>query len=645
MVDPSRIWGSASLPTLPSVAIRLLDLSRDPDVDIDEVVDVVRQDPAIAARILKTTNSSLFGFRHEVTSLDRAVPLLGTTVVTSLALSFSLVEAAMNTGTMSIHYGNYWRQSVVQGVAAEILSHQHGAGLECEYFLAGLLADLGRLAMLKTIPAEYLPALEQADAERMALFDAERKHLGFDHVTIGLKLMETWKLPPTLREAVELHHAPLCEFVEREQQGQLPLSRAAMMAAAAGDYCCSAESGPALNRLRELGAAFYQFSEEQLGEFIEQLRERLESVSDLFSINVEEMPGPEELMAQANEHLAELTMREHIAGSQAAARSQQAELENRELQSANQQLQRQALRDPLTGIYNRHFFDESLTREAERCCREATPLAVLFCDIDHFKQLNDTRGHRFGDQVLQQIAAAFTSALRKSDVLARYGGEEFVIIVNQPTEKGLARLAERIRARVEEEVIECDGERVPVTISVGAAIAIPERNESGLAETLVVEADAAMYDSKRNGRNQVHLRSLVSEADRRMAARVLDQRFSRWLVSRKVLDIPAVSRAVLKCQPRRIRIGELAEQQGWLGEDDIRRILEDQQTTSQRFGQVACRLGLLTEQQVAMLIALQQEDPAALAGALVDLHLIERNDIEQLREEYLSASCSLSAAV
>ena len=108
MIDPTKIWSSSQLPTLPSVAIHLLELSKDPETEIRDVIEVIKTDPAISAKILKSTNSSFFGFNSKVTSIDRAVPLLGTTVVTSLALSFSLVDAAMTTGPMVEHYNAYW---------------------------------------------------------------------------------------------------------------------------------------------------------------------------------------------------------------------------------------------------------------------------------------------------------------------------------------------------------------------------------------------------------------------------------------------------------------------------------------------------------------------------------------------------------
>jgi HD-like signal output (HDOD) protein/GGDEF domain-containing protein len=449
MVDPNKIWSSSQLPTLPTVAVRLLDLSRDPETEIRDVIDVIKSDPAISAKILKSTNSSFFGFKSQVTSIDRAVPLLGTTVVTSLALSFSLVEAAMTTGPLALLYNNYWKQSIVQACAAEILSKYSGKGLECEYFLAGLLADLGRLAMLKTIPRDYQPVLEAAHNEQGNLVEYESKMLGVNHVEVGTKLMENWKLPAALQQAVRLHHAPVEEIAEQESTGEFGLVRTVALAAAAGDYFCSSNKGQALDRLQKLSATFFDFCAQEVDEFLANSRSRMEQAGDLFSVKFDELGEPSELMAQASEQLAQLALREHVASTQATAQREVAERQKEELASRNVQLQKQALHDPLTLVYNRHFFDEALTTAVHASSRAAETLGIVFADIDKFKILNDTYGHPFGDQVLQRVATAYSETVRKSDIIARYGGEEFVVLVRQPTEKGLQKLAERVREHVE----------------------------------------------------------------------------------------------------------------------------------------------------------------------------------------------------
>ncbi|MCA9093727.1 MAG: HDOD domain-containing protein, partial [Planctomycetaceae bacterium] len=146
-MDPSKIWSSTTLPTLPAAAVKLLEMSRNPETEIRDIADVIKRDPALSAKILKSANSTFFGLSSKVSSVDRAVPLLGTTLVTSMALSFSLSESAMSDGPMAEYYKDYWWQSVVQASAAEccaVILADRSAGPE--FFQAGLLMDLGRLA-------------------------------------------------------------------------------------------------------------------------------------------------------------------------------------------------------------------------------------------------------------------------------------------------------------------------------------------------------------------------------------------------------------------------------------------------------------------------------------------------------------------
>jgi diguanylate cyclase (GGDEF)-like protein len=453
-------------------------------------------------------------------------------------------------------------------------------------------------------------------------------------VTVGTKLMENWNLPPQLIQAVAHHHAAREVIASAAGGAGSDLTKAVAVAASVGDYFCSTNKGPAWKRLKDLSRAFFGFDEPRLNAFLEQTKTRIEEGRDLFSVDADSLGDPHDLMAQANEHLAQLALREHLASTQAAARQQIAEQQKQELEQKNVELQKQALFDPLTKIYNRNFFDDALNREVNRCRRTASPLAIVFADVDKFKQLNDTYGHPFGDEVLRQVAKALGGVLRRSDVLARYGGEEFIVLVHQPTEKGLEKVAERIRACVEGLELAFEGRPVRVTISVGAAIAVPGVRDESIGKQLVAAADEAMYDSKQRGRNQFHVRSLLDERERRMAALVTAHRFSRWLVARNVLDIPTVSKALLRCALPRIPIGELAVRQGFLEANQVVEVLRAQARTFERFGTQAIGLGMLSQQQVAHLLALQQEDPDVLGMALVSLNLLQRPQVDTLLAQY-----------
>lgn len=164
-----------------------------------------------------------------------------------------------------------------------------------------------------------------------------------------------------------------------------------------------------------------------------------------------------------------------------------------------------ALRDGLTRAYNKKFFQDRLENEFAYARRHQAMLSLVMFDVDHFKKVNDTYGHLAGDAVLVNLSRIAQATLRTEDVLARYGGEEFAVICRGIPLANAGVLGERLRARVETERFEYQGARVPVTISVGVA-AIPSPRVTTASE-LVGEADSALYEAKRSGRNRVCLRS------------------------------------------------------------------------------------------------------------------------------------------
>jgi diguanylate cyclase (GGDEF)-like protein len=156
-----------------------------------------------------------------------------------------------------------------------------------------------------------------------------------------------------------------------------------------------------------------------------------------------------------------------------------------------------ALRDPLTGVQNRAALTAAVEREVERSRRHDLPLAMLVCDIDHFKHINDNHGHSFGDDVLKAVAHTAEATIRKSDQLFRFGGEEFVILASHTGEDGARQLAERIRRAIEA-IDSINGRDICITASLGVALMPPGKT----SEALFDRADQALYDAKQGGRNR-----------------------------------------------------------------------------------------------------------------------------------------------
>ena len=156
-----------------------------------------------------------------------------------------------------------------------------------------------------------------------------------------------------------------------------------------------------------------------------------------------------------------------------------------------------AMRDGLTGAWNRAYFDERLKGESAGVARHHYPLSCVMLDIDRFKSLNDNYGHPFGDRVICQVIEIVNLTCRDEDVVCRYGGEEFVILCPHVPEEGAHRLAERVREAVEQLRFEGSDGPVSVTCSLGVA-----DDRHGLGQDLLGAADRALYTAKRSGRNR-----------------------------------------------------------------------------------------------------------------------------------------------
>lgn len=157
-----------------------------------------------------------------------------------------------------------------------------------------------------------------------------------------------------------------------------------------------------------------------------------------------------------------------------------------------------AHKDPLTGINNRASMDEIIDREVNLSTRHKTQLSLLAIDIDHFKKVNDSYGHATGDCVIKAVAEAAKAAIRNSDMVFRYGGEEFLILLSNTAREGATQLAERLREKIEQTCIICDGTHVSATVSIGITCLL-ESNDS--RAELFSRADAALYQAKSSGRN------------------------------------------------------------------------------------------------------------------------------------------------
>jgi diguanylate cyclase (GGDEF)-like protein len=191
-------------------------------------------------------------------------------------------------------------------------------------------------------------------------------------------------------------------------------------------------------------------------------------------------------------------------------RTLELEITLRELNEVNQKLTEQNTIDSLTGVKNRSAFDRRLVAEGRISRRQQTPMALLMIDIDKFKNINDEFGHLTGDFSIQTIARILTEMLKRpTDLVSRFGGEEFAIILPSTDGEGALQVAEQIRLAICEQNITHNGQPIPLTVSIGVSADVIDSDEHPML--LLEQADKALYQAKRSGRNKVCYYALTAD--------------------------------------------------------------------------------------------------------------------------------------
>lgn len=239
----------------------------------------------------------------------------------------------------------------------------------------------------------------------------------------------------------------------------------------------------------------------------EELLREIENIQKLLTLTVEN----QEMVVKLKKANEELLAQKHLLSQSLDERSRELFLANEELKKYTSHLEGQTTKDGLTNLYNQKAFRQRLNEEALRSLRNKTKISVIFIDVDHFKNYNDTNGHPAGDLLLKQLADLLSNSsrnlssashVRQSDIVARYGGEEFALILPDTPLEGARIKAERIRKAILEETF-FGMEKQPmgrITASLGIAT-LPDHAQT--PDKLVEHADQAMYLAKKTGRNQV----------------------------------------------------------------------------------------------------------------------------------------------
>ena len=484
-----RIRACPNLPTIPSIAMQVLEMAQSPEVDLAEIARIISKDPALSSKILRTVNSSFYGRSQNVGTISHALVILGLQSVKTLVLGFSLVTNLAQNKSNGFKHISYWRRSIYAATATRSLAHKLGIVQQEEAFLAALLMDIGMLVLDQVFPDRYGPVNAKA-ASHADLRAVESAELGTTHAEVGGFLAQQWKLPPLLCTPILMHHTP--ELVS--DPALQKLTELVSLGARCADVFVDEEAAQSIIDVRTTLAQRHELSEADADELLADIGKRTREVASLFEINIGSITAYEAILKKANETLVEITLKSQM-----------------EMQQQNRELQERATKDGLTGLANRATMEQFLEKQFALVNETGQPLALLMLDLDKFKSINDTHGHPAGDAVLREVASVLSGIARpQNDLAARYGGEEMLLVLPGVKRETAAAIAEHVRRTIASRKVRpsTTGDLVlQVTASIG--VAVHEQNGPFKQPAhLVKAADLAVYNAKHSGRNCVKVFSL-----------------------------------------------------------------------------------------------------------------------------------------
>jgi two-component system, cell cycle response regulator len=484
----TRVKACPNLPSLPAIAMQVLELAKQSDVDIAEIARIISKDPAMSGKILKTVNSSFYGRSQHVSTISHALVILGLQSVKTLVLGFSLVSNLTRSKSKGFKHLIYWKRSIFAATAARSIAAKANLVQQEEAFLAALLMDIGMLVLDLVIGEQYGAVNDKATSHN-ELSLIETADLGGNHAEVGGIIAEQWKLPPLLATPILNHHD--AETITDPTLKRL--TQIVALGSRCADVFVDEDPTNAIADVRNQLAELCGLSEVDSDALLKDIGSRTKEVATLFEINIGSVADYETILKRANEALVEITL--------------QSQMHATELQEQNVHLKKAATTDGLTGLFNRAHFDHFMAEQFAIAQREKKLLSLLLMDVDKFKLVNDTHGHPAGDAVLRYLGKLLRSAARTQDVAARYGGEELCLVLVGTPKVTAATVAESIRRAIAAQPIPAGEKMLPITASIGVASFEPGSPFREVSH-LLKAADLAVYAAKKSGRNCVRLFTL-----------------------------------------------------------------------------------------------------------------------------------------
>ncbi|MBU6413279.1 MAG: GGDEF domain-containing protein [Planctomycetes bacterium] len=481
-----KVLKCPTLPSLPAVALKVIDLTSNPAVKMDELARTIQNDQGLAAKILRTVNSSFYGLRKPCSTIHAAIVMLGLGPVKTLALGFSLVSAIGSKSSDGFDYAAYWRRGLYTAVGAKCIAEAAQIKQMDEAFLGGLLQDVGVMAMYRALGDEYLSIMSETGGDHRRLVQAELSALEIQHADIGAMLAERWKLPRELVLPVKYHERPTAAPMECAE-----LIRCVGVGNIIHDVLTDADPTPSMRKLYDKASYWFNLTPGEIDAAVKRAAAGVKELASLFALDTGASADAETILAKASEQSA--TVAAEAAGVERG-------IEAIVVTTGDT--------DPMTGLLGRVGFERGV-KDSYQQLQDDAGMALVYVVLDRWRAVQ----HKCGIEACDDYIADVAVMLRRhfapvKAMVCRPSTDVFAVVMPRASSELAIAIAERFREDIASSAgpkCAADGQFESMSASIGVAAT---NRDSSTPEQLVKAAVSALQGARATGGNSVRAQAL-----------------------------------------------------------------------------------------------------------------------------------------
>jgi diguanylate cyclase (GGDEF)-like protein len=477
-----KVISCPGLPVLPPVAVELMELIHDPDVDPAAIDVLLKRDPDLAAKILEAVNSQHFEPTHPCTTVGGAVACIGLSPIRSLTAGFSLMDVTSGYEA-NLDLMDYWRRCLMSAAAARYIAAATQGCNPQDAFIAALMQDIGMLALQTALGPVYFDLLSRTNGNHRVLPRREKTSLGVTHAEVGAMLGRKWNLPVRLIEPIRRHH-----HHDAGDSDHTPIVNAVVLGCQISYLCTPPMRASDVARAGAMFRRFFNLSSSEARTLLVGASKDASNLSKQLVATGDRFADPGTILAEANKALIADQCRQV-----------------REAPALSQPVDAPPAADGLAGVGDRARFDRELATGFRRARARGDCLSLILIEIDELATIRDGHGPA-STAVMRALAPVLRDGESGDRIVGLYGPGTFALIVPGASRFDSARLAEHLRQVIGRQRIEADAGHLRVTASVGVAALEPEvAQRMPDPGPLIRLADEALRTARRAGRNCVRI--------------------------------------------------------------------------------------------------------------------------------------------